>query len=507
MLGLTVLALVVQRHRHDDLALGRELGQHVGLQAPDEAAAAQVPVDPLLGAHALEAPREARAAAEVLEPAEHPQLRDQLLGVVHHRRAGQRQPQRVRAQRLGQPPHGLRPLGARVLDVVRLVEHQRRRPPQRQPRAVRVHDVVVDDRDLGRLGDRAGARHDRHRPVRQPVLDLPAPVELQRRRADDDGREGVVGLEGRERLHGLAQPLLVRQEGAPRVERVGHAGPLERPQLAAQPRLDLQRRPVVRPRAPHAVDRLLVLGPQAIEHLAGIRRRLDPVDPQVVLERLEQVRVDGQRATVRLAGRKRQERRDRLGVPVDVEREARLADALDEGQGRGRRLLPHLQAGRAPQRARVEPRARHLEQLLGHRLRERHPRPSARLDGDARQALGRIAGDLVHREAPLAGELARAHPADPALDRPRQPGLDVGRDRELREPLEHALDVGRRRVRPWGPPLLGLPVESPPGHGAHRVHDVGPVREREDDGLLPVEIEPQLDVVTRLDDAHANLQR
>ena len=62
LLGEPVLALVVERDRHDDLALGRELGQHVGLQAAHEAAPAQVPVDPLLGAGALEAAGEPRAA-------------------------------------------------------------------------------------------------------------------------------------------------------------------------------------------------------------------------------------------------------------------------------------------------------------------------------------------------------------------------------------------------------------------------------------------------------------
>ena len=144
LLGQPVLALVVERDRHRDLALGGELRQHVGLRAAHEAAAAQVPVDPLLGADALEAAGEAGAGAEVLQPAEDPQLRDQLLGVVHHRRAGQREPQRVGRERLRQPAHRLRPLGARVLDVVRLVEHERARAPQREPRAVRVDDVVVD---------------------------------------------------------------------------------------------------------------------------------------------------------------------------------------------------------------------------------------------------------------------------------------------------------------------------------------------------------------------------
>ena len=45
---------------------------------------------------ALELAGEARAAAEVLEPPEHAQLADQLLGVVEHRRPGQREPQRRR---------------------------------------------------------------------------------------------------------------------------------------------------------------------------------------------------------------------------------------------------------------------------------------------------------------------------------------------------------------------------------------------------------------------------
>ena len=132
-------------------------GQHVGLQAAHEAGAAQVPVDALLRAVALEAAREARAGAELAEPAEHAQLGDQLVGVVHHRRAGQREPQRALGQPLGEPPHRARALGARVLDVVRLVEHERARLGERQPGAVGVDDLVVEDRDLGERRRRAGA--------------------------------------------------------------------------------------------------------------------------------------------------------------------------------------------------------------------------------------------------------------------------------------------------------------------------------------------------------------
>ena len=42
--------------------------------------------------------------------------RDQLLGVVEHRRAGQREPQPVGRNGLGEPPHRLGALGARVLE-------------------------------------------------------------------------------------------------------------------------------------------------------------------------------------------------------------------------------------------------------------------------------------------------------------------------------------------------------------------------------------------------------
>ena len=44
---------LVSAHRHDDLALGGQLRQHLGLQPPDEAAPAQMPVQPLLAELAL----------------------------------------------------------------------------------------------------------------------------------------------------------------------------------------------------------------------------------------------------------------------------------------------------------------------------------------------------------------------------------------------------------------------------------------------------------------------
>ena len=85
---------------HDDLALGRQLGEDLGLQAPHEAAPAQVPVQALLGQpRPWNCAGEARAGAEVLQAADDAQLGDELLGVVEHRRAGQREAQPVRRRR------------------------------------------------------------------------------------------------------------------------------------------------------------------------------------------------------------------------------------------------------------------------------------------------------------------------------------------------------------------------------------------------------------------------
>ena len=167
----------------------------------------------------------------------------------------EREPQRALRHPVGEPAHRLRALGARVLDVVGLVEHERLRLRQRQPRAVGVDDVVVEDRDVGELRRGAGAGHDRDRALGQPALGLALPVELQARRADHHRRVGVVGLQRGQRLDRLAEPLLVGQERPPRLQRVGDAGALERPQLAAERGLDLQRRPVVRPRAADVDDR------------------------------------------------------------------------------------------------------------------------------------------------------------------------------------------------------------------------------------------------------------
>ena len=199
----------------------------------------------------------------------------------------------------------------------------------------------------------------------KPVRGLALPVELEAGRADDDRGVGVVGLERGERLDGLPEALLVGEERAPRLHDVGDTRALERAQLAAQRRLDGQRLAGGRLGAAHAADRGVVLGAQAGQDLERVRRDLDPEPAQEVLERLEQVGVDGHRALLGVAGGQLEEGADRVRVPVDVEPEARLADRLDERQRRGRGRDVDLQALGAAQRARVEARAAEVEQRLG----------------------------------------------------------------------------------------------------------------------------------------------
>ena len=121
VLGEAVLGLVVELDRHDRARLRRQLRQHVGLQPPREAARAQVPVQAQVRVGAAEALAELRARAEVGEPAEDPQLGDQLGRAVHHGRARQREHQPVARHRRRELLHGLRALRGRVLAVVGLV--------------------------------------------------------------------------------------------------------------------------------------------------------------------------------------------------------------------------------------------------------------------------------------------------------------------------------------------------------------------------------------------------
>ena len=131
---------------------------------------------------------------------------------------------------------------------------------------------------------------------------------------------------------------------ASRLQHVLDARALERAQLPPQHRLDRQRRRRGGTRAAHVADRGVVLAAQAVQHLERVGGGRHAVGAQVVLERLEQVRVDRHGAAVRLAGGQGEERRQHVRVPVDVQLEARLAVALDQRQRGGRGRLVDLQS-------------------------------------------------------------------------------------------------------------------------------------------------------------------
>ena len=136
VLGQSILGLVGQRDRDDDLALGGQLRRarrpcsRRTKQRRRKCQCSRSSLCWLSNSRANRAP-EPKSSSRPM----HPQLRDQLVGMVQHRRAGQREPQAVGGDRLGEPPHRLRALGMRVLAVVRLVDHQRpRRAGAQAPR-------------------------------------------------------------------------------------------------------------------------------------------------------------------------------------------------------------------------------------------------------------------------------------------------------------------------------------------------------------------------------------
>ena len=166
------------------------------------------------------------------------------------------------------------------------------------------------------------------------------PVELQRRRADDDRRVGVVGLERGERLDGLAEPLLVGEERAARVEHVAHAGPLERLELAAEHGGDLRRsarRSVARERR-IAVAGLAVLGAQRARAPAP---RAPSTSTSCSARKASsgstQPRVERRSRAARLGAGQRVERLAGVGIPQHLEPQALAVDAARRGQPRGRR--------------------------------------------------------------------------------------------------------------------------------------------------------------------------
>ena len=450
-------------------------------------------MQPLLLPGAGEALRERRAAAEVLQPSEDAQLRDDLGRAVGHRRAGQRQPQRVAREAVREPSDRLGALRPRVLAVVRLVEHEPARAAPEEVLALTRDGLVAQDRDVGRRRHAAAPGQQRRRAVRQPAGRLALPQQPQARRAHHDGGERVVGLEGRQRLHRLAEAGLVGQEGAPRLQQVAHARPLERRELAL-PQAQRQRLGVARPRAAHRLDRLVVLGAHAREDGPGGRGDRDLVQPQELLERLERPRVDRQRAAPALHPRQPAERLAGVLVPEHLEREALLLHGVLDDELGGRRVEPDAQAQRARGRRVVQPGAAQVgEELRG-----------VVVEGQCRLAVG----DLARERGEAVGQLARERAHEELADAARAAGRDapepVGRDRlqpradvvvgdELGPAREDVGHVGRDGVVLRDRPLLVVPVEPAPGDRTHRVDEVGAVREGEDDVRLAPDL-AQLDV-------------
>ena len=150
-LGEAVLGFVVELDRHHAAGLRGKLGQDVGLQAPREAASAQMPVQAQMGVGPAEALAELRARAEVGQAPEDPQLGDQLGRAVHHGGARECEHEPVARHRRGQPLDRLGALGGGVLAVVGLVEHEGAWAEGLQCGQAPGDDVVVDDGHVGSL--------------------------------------------------------------------------------------------------------------------------------------------------------------------------------------------------------------------------------------------------------------------------------------------------------------------------------------------------------------------
>src|SRR3954452_20006796 len=146
---------------------------------------------------------------------------------------------------------------------------------------------------------------------------------------------------------------------------------------------------------------------------------------------------------MRLAGRQVEEGGDRLRVPVDVEFEPRLPDALDERQRGRRRLEPDPQALGAARGALVEARALHLVQRLGDLGCERQPKPAPTRVGQPRpppRARARAASSSGSSPEIVSSAKLPAPPSLPAPTRPTQP---------VTASASHASTSGATFSQPW----------------------------------------------------------
>ena len=238
-----------------------------------------------------------------------------------------------------------------------------------------VEDVVVEHHDVrlaGLLGPGGVGPALEHgdAAVRQPLLRLALPHELHARRAHDHRGERLVRLDRRQRLHGLAEALLVGDERAPARQGVAHARALEGVQLAAERKvLELG---VVGVRERHGLRRALVLRHQLLDQLL---RRLLHEHARMGLDELRELRREcrvgrhrhspggvAQEEAARPVHRVRLGQLPEVGrrgaVPDVEEREMRLAVLAHlERQLRRRRLPAVPQLACAHARQVVEPQA------------------------------------------------------------------------------------------------------------------------------------------------------
>ena len=288
-------------------------------------------------------------------------------------------------------------------------------------------------------------------------------------------------LERRERLHGLAETLLVGDEGATALERVADARPLEGVQLAAE------RQPVelgvlgVGQR--HRGGRALVLLPQLVEQLA---HRLVDAHPGMVVHEageLERQRGVGRHADaprsaagVEAAGARhrvgfgnRLEGARGCGVPAGEQSDLGLSVVADaERELRRRRPAPGPQlAGGGPCQV-VELKPLEVQHQLAAVLAEGNHQPVLSHLHRVLELLRRLARQNAQHEGARA--LVHQHRRDSAKAvGVTQPGEDLGRGNQIGKTLQQPLD---RLRHPWiggHAPVLAAPVEPALGQPLDRL--------------------------------------
>ena len=315
---------------------------------------------------------------------------------------------------------------------------------------------------------------------------LALPVELQRRRADDDRREGAVGLERRERLDGLAEALLVGEERAPRVAARSARRPTEtaRARRRARAATSAIGSPLDRARAADRRDAPRRARRAARSSVsAPAPSTATPCTREERVERLDDPRVDRQRAAARPRRRAAcRTPRPIVGVPQHVEAQAlaveRRCAAVSRAGGGSSPGQQRLDAAAARRRPGAR-RPRSASASAPARVSGASSTPVARRPSPSSSASGGVAG-ARRQHPPAAAVVARrveTWPTQRALDRRAARRRPRALARQVGEALEHVGDVDADPVVDRRPPLARVPVEAPPRDAAHDVDDVRVVGE------------------------------